>query len=84
MQATMHSTQPLQTLLCLTVKARESFERLRNFNKAFSYRVERCDSAGDFRWRVVAAGSARTVALRRTRREALLACDRFEGRDIRS
>lgn len=54
------ATNPLASLpglLRLTAKAREAFEQLRNFTKPTSYRVERCDEAGEYRWKVVAAGS---------------------------
>lgn len=83
MQAISHSNPPLLTLLRLTAKAREAFERLRYHSKPIHYRVERCDGVGEYRWKVVIQGSARAVALRRTRREALQVCTRLEGSGTR-
>lgn len=80
MQAISHNNPPLLTLLRLTAKARETFERFRYHSTPMHYRVERCDGAGEYRWKVVIPGSARAVALRRTRSEALEACDTLEGR----
>ncbi|WP_447751668.1 hypothetical protein [Pseudomonas nicosulfuronedens] len=80
MQATMHSNPSLPALLRLTAKARETFERLRRPAEQIVYRIERVDGAGEFRWKVVAPGSSRAVALRRTKREALQACERLECR----
>lgn len=80
MQAISHSNPPLLTLLRLTAKAREAFERLRYHSEPIHYRVERCDGLGEYRWKVVIPGSARAIALRRTRREALEACDKLEGK----
>lgn len=80
MQVLIHSNPSLKVLMRLTARARETFERLRRHSAPISYRVERCDGVGEFRWKVVVPGSARAVALRRTRREALQACDRLEGR----
>lgn len=70
----------LQTLLRLSAKAREAFEMLRRRSPAVTYQVERCDTIGAYRWKVVASGTTRTVAVRRTRQEALQVCNKLEGR----